>query len=128
MSGWDKLSTATYSTKRNPSAVAGIGGASVTNLTALKCTPIMPAVSGTGARVQMPINSQIPGQVIDLWETYVEYQTHLDSTISTTALPDIRERDILVVGSTNYKVWKVEEWTATSTLLAYSRILLGESQ
>jgi hypothetical protein len=127
MSGLTKMSTATYSTKRNPAASGGKGGVSVTNLTNLSCTPIMPSLSLTNTNPMM-VNEPVKGQVKDLYETYIEYQAHTDGGSPVTQLPDVIENDIVVVGSTDYKVRRVENWPATTTLLAFLRVILEESQ
>ena len=128
MSGLTKMSTATYSTKRNPAMSSSKRSVSVAKLSSVASVPIMPAVAGQGAMTPMPISDPIRGQQLDLYETYIEYQTHVDSSVTVTQLPDVKENDMVVVGSVNYKVRRVETWPATSSLLSYLRVLLEESQ
>jgi hypothetical protein len=102
MSGLTAMSTATYSTKRSPAAVSAKGGASVTHLTGLASVPIMP----TKDRDNTPLGVRDPltGQVKELLETFIEYQEHVDDSVTVTQLPDIRDGDVLVANGINYKV------------------------
>ena len=110
MSGLSTMATATYSTKRNPAKVAGKTGASVTNLTGVKMLPIMPLVQGETSVNTFPssIKKAVSGRIKGYWLTSAEYQTHVDSTVSVTQVPDIIEGDVLVVGSKSYKVRDVQ--------------------
>jgi hypothetical protein len=124
MSGLTKMSTATYSTKRQPAASSGKGGVSATHLTGLASVPIMPAQTAQASINPLGIKDPLTGQMLELLETYIEYQEHVDSTVTVTQLPDIRENDVLVSGSTNYRIRRVSSWPATANLLAYLHIVL----
>lgn len=130
MSGLTKMATATYSTKRNPAKVAGKTGAAVTNLTGVKFVPLMPLVQGETTVNQPPRSAKkaLSGRIRDYWITYAEFQTHTDSSVEVTQIPDIIEGDILVVGSTNYKVRGVDNWPATTAFLAYIHVMVEESR
>lgn len=127
MSGLSEMAIATYSTKRSPSKVAGKTGESVANLTGVKCLPIMPLVQGVETTPQYA-NKALSGRVKGYWITSCEYQTHTDGETEVTQLPDIIERDKLVVGSDEYTVRDAQSWPATSSTLAYLYLLIEESR
>lgn len=130
MSGLTNMSTATYSTKRSPAKVAGKTGDAVTNLTGVKSVPIMPLVATgvSGANIPRAPKVAVTGRVKDFWITAIEYQTHTDSGVPVTQVPDIKERDVLVVGSTDYKVREVQNWPATISTLAFIYVTVEESR
>jgi hypothetical protein len=74
------------------------------------------------------INEPIQGQTKELWETYMEYQTHTDDSVTVTQLPDVKEGDVVVVGSVDYGVRRVFEWPAAGGLLPFIRVVLEESK
>ena len=129
MSGLSKMATATYSTKRSPAKVTGKTGAAATNLTGVKMVPLMPLVVGSavGNTVNSP-NKALSGRIKDYWITAAEYQAHTDSTVAVTRVPDIIEGDVLVVGSTNYKVKGVDNWPASISQLAFIYVTVEESR
>lgn len=122
-----EMATEIYTFKRNLALVAGKGGGSVAHLTNIASTPIMPAVTGDGNNNPLIITDPIKGQITDLHQIYVEYQTHEDMTVEVTQLPDIEEGDVLVADSADYRVRRVEKWPATSDLLSYMRVTVEES-
>jgi len=124
---WSRLATATYSTTRPPAISSGKRGIPVTHLTGIKCTPIMPAITGTSANNPMPNLDPVTGQVKELWEVYAESQSHTDSGSTVNQVPDIREGDFMVIGSVEYHVRRVLNWPDTSTTLAFIRVILEES-
>ncbi len=130
MSGLFAMATATYSTKRNPAKVSGKTGAPVANLTDVKCLPIMPLVQGETSVNTPPryANKAVSGRIKGYWITAAEYQTHTDSGASVTQVPDIIERDKLVVGSKDYTVRDVQNWPATGSTLAFIYLLVEESR
>ncbi len=103
-----RLATATASTKRNPAAVGGKVGSPVANLTGLKIVPPLPVSSEVAGRFQ--INSPRESKV-----------TYIDAIADV--LPDVREGDQLIVGSTTYLVQAASEWPGTVSVL---EVILSE--
>ncbi len=130
MSGLSDMATATYSTKRSPAKVAGKTGTSVTHLTGVKMLPIMPLAAGETSVNIAPRspNKATAGRIQDFIITFAEYQTHTDGGSPVTQVPDIIEKDVLVADGKNYKVRDVDNWPATTSTLAYIRIMVEESR
>lgn len=124
MMAFGDMATTTASTKRAGAVTAGKRAAPVTNLTGVKILPIMPINT---MRDAVQLRPGVEGQAIELLETYVEYQAHTDSGVAVTQIPDIKEGDILVVGSTEYEVRFVSGWPATN-LTGFLRISLEENK
>ena len=82
--------TVTASTKRLPAVASGKRGAAVAHLAELKCTPLDPLTAEIAQRVAL----NTPHETL---------QTFCGSG-------DVREGDILVVGSTEYPIKAVEDW------------------
>ena len=130
MSGLSKMATATYSTKRSPAASSNKGGASATHLTGVSFVPIMPLVAAGmgGSNIPKAPMQAVTGRIKDFWITMAEYQTHVDSTVTVTQVPDVIEGDVLVAGGTDYKVREVQNWAATTKLLAGIYVTVEESR
>lgn len=89
--------TVTASTKRNQDLGSGRTGSPVTYLASLAITPLWPVSPET-------VNELALNSPREYKECY-----HVPS--SGTTLPDVKEGDVLVVGSTEYPVSYVGEWT-----------------
>lgn len=102
--------TVTASTKRNAAAAGNQTGAAVTYLASLAITPLWPASQETIRLLDLPSPREIK-------ECY-----HCPA--SGTTLPDVKEGDTLVIGSSSYPIDHVAEWTdgAIPTL----HIIVGE--
>jgi len=119
-----KLADQTYSTKRPPAMSSGKRAVPAANLTGVKCTAIMPMIGDSDKNA---LFSQ-DGLVVEMWETYAQYQTHTDSGSSVTQVPDIKEGDVLTVGSKDYYVRRVDNWPAAGGLLAFIRVVVEEAK
>ncbi len=108
MTSFSKLATSTASTKRNPAPVNGKVGTPLTYLTGLKIVPPLPVSSEVAGRFQ--INSPRESKV-----------TYSDAIYGV--LPDVREGDQLIVGSTTYLVQAVSEWPGSVSVL---EVILSE--
>jgi hypothetical protein len=99
---FQKLATVTCGTKRPPSVASGKRGVPVTNLSGLKCLPLDPLDASIRTRLEL----DTPHELL---------QTMIEDG------PDIVEGDVLTVGSDEYDIVSVAEWTwrpaATDTLL-----------
>lgn len=99
---FQKLATVTCGTKRSPSVASGKRGVPVTNLSDLKCLPLDPV----NPEIRMRLELDTPHEVL---QTMVE------------GGPDIVEGDVLTVGSDEYDIRSVADWTwrpsETDTLL-----------
>jgi hypothetical protein len=112
--GWfERFATVTVSTKRSPVVVSGKRGEMVTNLTGLKIVPIQPYDSRTP---RIGFVSGMEGQAAIRLETYTAKQSHTDSSVVVNQLPDIREGDMIVDGSSEYRVVYVSNWPTTNYL------------
>lgn len=89
--------TVTASTKRNTTVSGNKKGAATTNLASLAITPLWP-VSRETIRT-LDLNS--PREMKECYHC----------PLPGVALPDVRERDILVVGANEYVIDWVGEWT-----------------
>lgn len=89
--------TTEASTKRNTTVAGNKKGAAITSITSLLITPLWP-VSQQTIRT-LDLNSPR-----EMKEAY-----HVPA--AGAALPDVRERDILVIGSDEYPIDWVGEWT-----------------
>lgn len=87
----------TASTKRNPAVSGNKKGAAVTNLASLLITPLWPV--GNETIRTLDLNS--PREMLEAY--------HVPA--AGDALPDVKERDILVVGSNEYPIDWVGQWT-----------------
>ena len=96
--------TVEASVKRNPDMGGGITGAATTHIASLMITPVYPlsaaAFGGVSSTVEM-------ASARKMRECY-----HVPAT--GTALPDIREGDLLVVGVKEYPVYYTQEWNDSS--------------
>ena len=95
MSGFSRMATVTASTKRAPAVSGGKRGAPTTNLTGLKVTPLDPVDPELRQRLALDTPHE-------LLQTFVE-------KVDGSSM-DIREGDILVVGTTEYPIRAVAEW------------------
>lgn len=88
-----KLATVTASTKRSP-ATGGDGkrGLPATNIASLSCTPLDPV----SAEVQQRLRLDTPHELLE---------SYMDADL------DVLEGDILVVGSREYPIRAVAEWS-----------------
>lgn len=102
--------TITASTKRNAVVSGNRLGAAVTNLASLAITPLWPV--GQETIRLLGINSPR-----EMKEAY-----HVPA--AGAALPDVKERDILVVGANEYPIDAVLEWTDSD--IPCLHIIVGE--
>jgi len=101
------MATVTASTKRPPAIVDGKRGAAVTHVASLACTPLDPV----DAEIRERVGLQTPHELL---------QTHIQGGV------DIREGDVLVVGSVEYPIRAVEEWTWPGDQTDYLTLYLEE--
>jgi len=92
MASFDEMATVTASTKRSAGIVDGLEAGYVENIASLKCLPLDP--------ISPELSLGIEG--LGWRETL---QTYTEGGL------DIVEGDLLVVGSTEYPVRAVAEWT-----------------
>lgn len=130
MSGLTKMATATYSTKRSPAKVSGKTSISVEHLTGVKAVPLMPLVATgvSGGNIPNAPNKSVTGRVKDYWITAMESHAHTDGGSPVTQIPDIIERDVLVVDGIDYKVREVQNWPATISIGAHIYVTVEESR
>lgn len=102
--------TVTASTKRNSTVAGNKKGAATTYLSSILITPLWPV--GNETIRTLDLNSPR-----EMKETY-----HVP--VDGDALPDVKERDILVVGSNEYPIDHVSEWTDND--VACLHIVVGE--
>jgi hypothetical protein len=100
-----RLATVTASTKRPPSLAGGRRGEPVVNVATLKCTPLDPVDPELRERLAL-------GTPHELLETFVDNDV------------DVNEGDVLVVGSREYPVRSVAEWTWRGTV--YRHLILED--
>lgn len=89
---FQKLATVTCGTKRSPSISSGKRGVPTTNLSGLKCLPLDPL--DPEIRIRVELNT--PHEAL---------QTMIEGG------PDIQEGDVLTVGSSEYNIRSVADWT-----------------
>ena len=89
---FQKLATVTCGTKRNPDPVSGIVTAPVTNLSGVKCLPLDPVSAEIATRLELDTPHEVLQTMIEGGE-------------------DIVEGDVLTVGSAEYNIRAVEDWT-----------------
>jgi len=90
-----RLAKVTASTKRNP-LVGGVRSGWTTNLASLKVTPISPLETSRDAELRKRMNV---GAMYRLMECYAQGN------------PDVKENDLLVIGSKEYAVRAVLPWS-----------------
>lgn len=105
MTSFDKLATVTASTKRSPAISDGKRGAKAEEIASLSCTPLDPI----DAEVRTRFGLDGPHEVL---------QTFTHGGL------DIREGDVLVVGSEEYPIKAVGEWTWRGT--EYKHLIVEE--
>lgn len=91
MSTFSLFATVTASTKRSPAAAGGKRGVPVENIASLSCTPLDPLTP----EIAHTIGASLP---------YEGLQTFTEAGL------DILPGDLLVIGSTEYRVSAVGEW------------------
>jgi hypothetical protein len=104
-----RLATVTASTKRSPDVANNKIGAPATNLTGISCTPLDPADPGLQSELQQRLALDTPLELL---------QTFVDADL------DIKEGDTLVVGSAEYPIRAVAEWTWKGS--EYLRLLVEQ--
>jgi len=87
-----RMATVTASINRNPAPVSGVRGAPIEIIASIKCTPLDP-VEG---ELRMRLSLDTPHELL---------QTFFEST------QDIREGDVVVVGTKSYPIRSVESWS-----------------
>jgi hypothetical protein len=101
-----KLATISATTKRPPAVTSGQRGAPVAYLTdAFACTPLDPVTS----EISMDVGLDTPHEVL---------QTTVDAAL------DIKEGDVLVVGSDEYWIRATEDWSWRSSV--YRRLFVNQ--
>jgi hypothetical protein len=103
------MATVTASTKRSPAVSGGLRGTPATNVTSLACTPLDPVQPEIAFRQGLE-------NPFELLETYVDGDL------------DIKEGDILVVGSSEYAIKAVSDWGWKRGESKYMRLLLEENK
>jgi hypothetical protein len=90
------LAAVTASTKRSPNVSGGKRGTPTTNVSSLSCTPLDPV----DAEVRQRLALESPNIILE---------TFVDNAV------DVVVGDILVVGSMEYPIKAVEDWTWRGT-------------
>lgn len=112
MSSFSRLATVTASTKRSGGIVSGLEVGYVTHIASLKCLPLDPiTVERKGGHSVMVSGVEGLG-----WHEVLQ--------TSTEGGLDIIEGDLLVVGSVEYPIRAVANWTWRGS--EYKRLLLQE--
>jgi hypothetical protein len=104
-----RQATVTASTKRPPAVTSGLRAAATTNVSSLKCTPLDPVDPATAPDLRQRLGTDAPHELL---------QTFVDKNV------DIREGDILVVGSVEYPIKFVSDWVWRNT--TYRHLILEE--
>jgi len=91
-----KMAIVTASTKRSPVVSGGKVGVKTTSIASFKCTPLDPINPGTDSKLSQELILDTPGT---LMITYCE------------AGLDILQGDNLVIGSDEYPIKLVSDWT-----------------
>ena len=91
MGSFSKMATVTASTKRPPTISGGKRGSADTNISSLSCLPLDPL----DPDIANLFGIETPHELL---------QTFVDNGL------DIRENDVLVVSSVEYKIRAVAEW------------------
>jgi hypothetical protein len=105
--GFSRFATVTASTKRPPAVSSGKRGVPATEISSLTCLPLDPV----DAEVRERLALDTPHELL---------QTFAQGGL------DIREGDILVVGSTEYPIRAVEDWRWPPDSADYVRLVLEE--
>jgi len=100
-----RLATISASTKRPPAVSSGKRGTPATQISSLSCTPLDPVDPELAQRMALDTPHE-------LLQTFVE------------GTADIDEGDILVVGSDEYPIRSVADWTWQST--TYRHLVIEE--
>jgi hypothetical protein len=108
-SSFAKFATVTASTKRSPGVSGGKRGAPATEIAELSCTPLDPVQPEVAFRAGLE-------NPFELLETFV------DGTL------DIKEGDILVVGSREYPIKSAAEWTWRRSGSRFLHLILEENK
>jgi len=109
MSSFARLASVTASTKRPPTVSGGKRGAAVTYVASLRCTPLDPVDPSTAPELRLRTGTNAPSELL---------QTFVDAAV------DVKEGDVLVVGTTEYPVRYVADWTWRHT--TYRHLILEE--
>lgn len=104
--------TTTATTKRHPAKASGKITAAVDNLSTFYITAPTPPENRGGQRNMAAQGME--GAHVHEFECYTESQTHTDSGVSVTQMPDIQVEDKLVTGGVTYAVIETGIWPATS--------------
>ena len=91
MTSFSRMASVSASTKRPPAISSGKRGAASTKISSLKCTPLDPVDAETARRVNV-------GTGYEVLQCFTE------------AGQDIKEGDLLVVGSKEYPIRAVADW------------------
>lgn len=91
MGSFERMATATASTKRNPAVASGKRGEVTTNLASFAILPLMPVDPELRERMKLE-------------GTYEALQTYADGSL------DIKEGDILVVSGVEYHIRALGDW------------------
>jgi hypothetical protein len=110
MSSFERLATVSASTKR-ASISGGKRGAPSEYLTGLSITPLDPADPATRAEIQHRLGLETPLELL---------QTFINGAV------DVKEGDVLVVGSNEYPIKAVGGWAAGASAPAYRRLIVEE--
>jgi hypothetical protein len=94
-SSFTRMMTVTASTKRSPTVSSGKRGTMATRVSSLACTPLDPVDPDIRQRLAL----ETPCELLQVF----------------TAETDIVEGDVLTIGSTDYPIRSVAEWTWKDT-------------
>lgn len=124
---FDALATATISTKRPTPAAGGKAGDSVTNLENVQIHPPMPFPTRREQEVRSRLG--ITRQAVKIHQTFVNTQSHTDSSVVVDQLPDIIEGDEMIDSNGDkYNVSAIRSWPATAGMSAFLEITLEEGR
>ncbi len=103
---FDRMTTTTASTKRNPAPASGKVGAPVTKISSLKIFPLMPASKEIVEKYRLSSPR----------DAYVTY---------TAGAPDVLEGDTLTVAGVDYRIKGVSPWPGSQ---AYIELVVEKVQ
>jgi len=105
--GFSRFATVTASTKRPPAVSSGKRGSPAEEISSLSCLPLDPV----DAEVRERLGLDTPHELL---QTFVQ------------GGQDIREGDLLVVGSAEYPIRAVEDWRWPPDTADYVRLVLED--
>jgi len=117
--------TATASTSRPSKTVAGKSGDLVAKLSSVLLTPPMTLDFGSSQNLATRQAIGLQDSMVQIWLAYCEPHNHLDGvTPVTNALPEIKNNDRVIIGSTTYIVRHAQSEPAGLSLSATLELIL----